>query len=238
MWLKSISINASFSVTQDARFRPIPRDSQMRHDSELHPEALLAEVRDGHEESLGTLLELYRNYLKILAGTEISLHLQARANPSDVVQDTFFEACRDFKQFRGTSEAEFLAWLRRILVRNLARLVERHVLTKKRDRRREMSLDQLAASLERSSSRLETALVAPVTSPSTQLQQRERSALLADQLARLSPDYREVLVLRHLEELPFEEIGQRMQRSTGAARMLWLRAIDQLRRYLTEERWI
>ena len=97
---------------------------------------------------MGTLLELYRNYLKLLAGTEISLHLQTRANPSDVVQDTFFEACRDFKQFRGTTEAEFLAWLRRILVRNLARLVERHVLTKKRDQRRELSLDQLAASLE------------------------------------------------------------------------------------------
>jgi RNA polymerase sigma-70 factor, ECF subfamily len=210
----------------------------MRNESGPHPDALLADVRSGREEALGTLLELYRNYLKLLAGTEISLHLAARANPSDVVQDTFFEACRDFKQFRGTTEAEFLAWLRRILVRNLARLVERHVLTKKRDQRRELSLDQLAASLERSSSRLETALVAPATSPSTQLHNRERSALLADHLARLPDDYREVLVLRHLEELPFDQVGRRMQRSSGAVRMLWLRALDQLRRQLTEEGWL
>src|SRR5919204_385049 len=106
------------------------------------PEQLLAEARQGQSERLGALLELYRNYLYLLARTQIDLHLQARANPSDVVQETFLNACRNFHQFRGTSEKELLGWLRRILLRNLARLVERQVLAQKRTVRREISLEQ------------------------------------------------------------------------------------------------
>ena len=83
--------------------------------------------------------------------------------------------------------------------------------------------------------RLETALAAPTSSPSWGAQRRERAALLADHLARLPAAYREVLVLRHLENLAFEEVAQRMQRSNAAVRMLWLRAIDQLRKHLNEE---
>ena len=56
--------------------------------------------------------------------------------------------------------------------------------------------------------------------------------VLADQLAQLPADYRDVLVLRHLEGLSFGEVAERMGRSPGAVRMLWLRAIDQLRERL------
>jgi RNA polymerase sigma-70 factor (ECF subfamily) len=54
--------------------------------------------------------------------------------------------------------------------------------------------------------------------------------ILADALARLPADYREVIILRNLEQLPFEEIGQRLGRSSGAARMLWARALEKLSR--------
>ena len=60
----------------------------------------------------------------------------------------------------------------------------------------------------------------------------EHAALLADQLAMLPEHYREVLVLRHLENLSFDEIGVHMERTPGATRMLWLRAIDELRKLL------
>jgi RNA polymerase sigma-70 factor (ECF subfamily) len=193
------------------------------------PEQLLAEARQGQGERLGALLELYRNYLYLLARTQIDLHLQARANPSDVVQETFLHACRHFRQFRGTTEAELLAWLRRILVRNLARLVEKQVLTQKRDVRREVSLDQRRRALHASSSRFEAALASQVSSPSAQAQRRELAALVADQLAALPPAYREVIVLRNLEGLPFDEVARRMGRSAGAVRVLWLRALDRLR---------
>src|SRR5436190_23185796 len=105
------------------------------------PEQLLADARGGQKARLGDLLELFRNYLYLLACTQIDLHLQARANPSDLVQETFLQACSHFQQFRGTSEKELLCWLRRILVNNLARLVEKQILAQKRNVRREVSLD-------------------------------------------------------------------------------------------------
>src|SRR5262245_38976073 len=114
------------------------------------PEQLLAEARQGKVEGLGTLLELYRNYLSLVARTQIDLHLRAQVNPSDLVQETFLEAYRDFRQFHGTSEREFLAWLRRILVHNLGNLVEKQMRARKRDVRRQVSLDHRLAEMERS----------------------------------------------------------------------------------------
>src|SRR5439155_25392464 len=103
---------------------------------------LLAEALRGCGESLGALLEVYRGYLYLQARARLGLCLRARANPSDVVQETFLQACRHFGQFRGRTTQELLGWLRRILVHNLARLAEQQVLAQKRDARREVSLDR------------------------------------------------------------------------------------------------
>jgi RNA polymerase sigma-70 factor (ECF subfamily) len=178
---------------------------------------------------LGPLLELYRNYLHLLARTQIDLHLQARCNPSDLVQETFLHACEHFDQFRGGSTRELLGWLRTILVHNLAALVEKQVLAQKRDARREVSLEGYRAMLQRSSEHFEAALVSQCSSPSAQAEQRELVALVADQLARLPAHYRDVIVLRNLEGLSFDEVARRMDRTPGAVRVLWLRALEQLR---------
>ncbi len=205
--------------------------------SEAKPavDKLLASALRGRSEDLGRLLELYRNYLHLLARTQIDLHLQGKIDPSDLVQETMLEAFRDFRQFRGGTEAELLGWLRRILVHNLARLVERHVGTQKRNVRREVSLHRRLADLERSSANVEAALVSQWSSPSAQAQRRETAAILADQLARLKPDHRDVIVLRNLEGLSFEEVARRMGRTAGAVRMLWLRALDRLKLLLEQE---
>jgi RNA polymerase sigma-70 factor (ECF subfamily) len=200
-----------------------------------NPEYLLAQARQGRRDCLGALLELYRNYLYLLARTQIDLHLRARANPSDLVQETFLRACRHFGQFRGSSEKELLGWLRRILVRSLARLVEQQIQAQKRDVRREVSVDRQRALLNRSSEHFELALAASHSSPSAQAQRRELVALVADQLARLAPGYRDVIVLRNLEGLSFDEVARRMGRTPGAVRVLWLRALDKLRQFNAEE---
>ena len=202
------------------------------------PEQLLAEARCGRRESLGKVLELNRAYLALLARTQIDLNLQGRVDASDVVQETFLDACRDFENFRGTSQGEWVAWLRKILSNNLARVVQRQVAAQKRSTRREVSLEQQVAAMERSSARIETALVGRFRSPGSEAQRCERAARVADQLARLSSDYREVLVLRNLEGLPFSEVACRMGRSAGAVRILWVRAVDQLRRLLQSEEFL
>ena len=200
--------------------------------SQPDPQDLLTQARTAPDAVLGQLLQLYGNYLRLLASAQLDAKLRARVSPSDIVQETFLEAHRDFPQFRGTSEREFLAWLRQILAHNLARVVERHVLTEKRAVHREISLERVGAHLERSTARLDAVLVDHAASPSACASHREYVVILADQLAEMRPDYREVIVLRHLEGLPFKEIGERTDRSAGAARMLWLRAINQLRQQL------
>src|SRR3954447_8057251 len=191
--------------------------------------ALIKQARRGSKSSLGSLLEQYRNYLVVLATTQIERRLQPRVSPSDVVQETMLRAHKNFAQFRGTTEPELLAWLRQILVNNLARFVEQHMLAARRDVRREVSVERLGMALEQSTIQLAALVPAEGKSPSMAVQQREEAVLLADRLAQLPDDYREVLVLRNLQGLPFEDIAGRIGRSIGATRMLWLRAIEKLR---------
>src|SRR5207248_10715043 len=128
------------------------------------------------------------------------------------------------------SEAELVAWLRKILANGLANQVAR-LRTQGRDPGREESLE---AHLDRSDQALQRALTAPGTSPSAQAARREQAVLLADALAKLPPDQEQVFILRHLEHLPVEKIAEQMNRSVPAVRMLWTRAVKELNRMLQE----
>jgi RNA polymerase sigma-70 factor (ECF subfamily) len=190
---------------------------------------LIGKARRGSQSSLGALLQQYRNYLLVLAATQIEKRLQPRISPSDVVQETMLRAHQHFAQFRGASERELLAWLRQILVNNLGKFIEQHMLAARRDVRREVSLERIGAAVDQSTIRLAALVPASGKSPSMAVQQREEAVVLADRLAQLAEDYRDVLVLRNLQGLQFDEIAQRIGRSVGATRMLWLRAIEKLR---------
>ena len=155
-----------------------------------------------------------------------------RVSPSDVVQESLLEAHRDFGNFRGRSANEFLAWLRQILVHNLAHTIDRHLFAEKRDVRREVAMEAVGASVERSAMGLLHVLAADSNSPSAVAMQQERMLALSDAVAALPNDYRDVIMMRHMEARSFKEIADRMQRSEGAVRMLWLRAMDQLRSLL------
>lgn len=189
-------------------------------------ERLLSEARtDGAQ--LGPLLERYRPYLALLARVEIGRRLQSKVDASDLVQETFLEAHRHFDQFHGKTEAELLGWLRSILGGQLAHLVRRYLGTKQRDVRLER---EIADDLDRSSHALALELVARGSSPSQQAARREHAILLADALEKLPDDYRDVLVLRHLEGLAFPDVSRRMGRSLDSVEKLWVRALDRLRR--------
>jgi len=197
--------------------------------------AHLSQARHGNESSMGILLQQYRNYLAVLAATQFKQRLKPRVDPSDIVQDTLLRACKHFGQFRGGTKPELLAWLRQILVNSLAQFVEQHVLAERRDVRREVSIEQIGASLEHSTVQLAKLLPAGGDSPSRAIQQHEEEVKLADRLATLQDDYRRVLMLRNLQELPFEQVAIHMERSVGATRMLWLRAMEKMRSVYREE---
>jgi RNA polymerase sigma-70 factor (ECF subfamily) len=194
------------------------------------PELLLLDrARAGDSPALGRLLESHRGYLSVLARVQIGRRLQGKADASDVVQDAFLGATRDFPQFRGTSEGEFRAWLRQILASLLANLVRHYQGTQRRDVRLER---QLAVELDQSSVALDRGLVAPQSSPSQQAARREQAVVLADALARLPEEWRDLLILRHLEGLTFPEVARRLGRTVDVLKKQWPRALAGLRRVL------
>jgi RNA polymerase sigma-70 factor (ECF subfamily) len=194
---------------------------------------LLAAAKAGCRESLGKLLDRHANYLRIVVESRMDRRLQPRLSASDVVQQAFCEAHRDLPNFRGSTPVEFAAWLRAIAGNNVLAAIEQNLQAEKRDVRREIPIEGLTQRLEESAARLDKLLAASTATPSEDAVRNERELLLADALAELPSDYRQVIVLRQVEGLPFEEIGQRMDRSSGAVRMLWLRALRSLREALT-----
>ena len=197
----------------------------------LDPEQMIQTARAGTDAGLGPLLELYRNYLRLLARIQIGRRLQGKLDASDLVQETFLEAHRNFARFQGTSEPQLVSWLRRILAAKVANLLRHYLGTQGRDVRLER---ELTADLDQSSRALGAELIASLSTPSQQAVRREQAVLLADALERLPPDYREVIVLRHLEGQSFPEVARRMQRSVDSVQKLWLRALARLRRAFGE----
>lgn len=196
-----------------------------------NPEQLLSAARMGDRDARGQLLELYRAYLTLLARLEIDRRLQGKVDPSDLVQETFLEAYRDFDQFRGRTEKEFLSWLRQVLLSNLSNLVRHYLGTRGRDVRLERAL---AVELDESSRVLDRGLIAQQSSPSQQAVRREQAVMLADALGQLPDAYREVIILRHLEGLSFPEVAGRMGRTVESVKKLWARALARLRSTLGE----
>jgi RNA polymerase sigma-70 factor, ECF subfamily len=187
----------------------------------------LSAARGGSREALGNLLEACRDYLLLVANQELDVDLRAKGGASDLVQQTFLEAQRDFGAFQGSSEEELLGWLRRLLVHNLADFTRRYRGTGKRRAEREVMLEA-----DSSDAAPADALAADTPSPSGRAVAREEDEGLERALARLPEDYRQVILLRYQEEHSFDEIGELMGRSANAARKLWLRAVERLRHEL------
>lgn len=190
---------------------------------------LLSDARGGGRESLGKLLQFYRNYLTVLAASQLNRRLCRRVGPSDLVQEAMLAAHHDFAKFRGASEPEFVAWLRQILINCLHHTIEMHLKARKRDIRCEVSIDQMRTSMDQSAIKLADVVPDPGLSPSTIIYKQERAMAVADHLAQLKADYRDVIVLRNLRGLTFDEIAERMDRKPGTVRMLWLRAIEKFK---------
>ena len=134
-------------------------------------------------------LEHYRDYLSLLARAQLRLLLRGKVEDSDAVQQTLLEAHRHADQFRGTTSGEQAAWLRQILVRQLANLARDHQ-RERRDVRRECSLE---LAVEQSSARLEAWLAAEQSSPSERAERNEQLLALASALASLPEAQREAV---------------------------------------------
>ncbi len=190
---------------------------------------MIAAAQGGSTQAVGQLADVYRNYLLVISRAGLSRDLQAKIGASDVVQETFLDVQRDISSFRGSSETEFMGWLRQILSHKLAAICRPFTTTGKRQIHDEISMNSdEPMGLSRC-----RALVDSQT-PSRNALASEESAILHEALDRLPEHYRQVIVLRNFELWPFEQIGEALGRSSDAARKLWSRAADQLQAELTK----
>jgi RNA polymerase sigma-70 factor (ECF subfamily) len=170
----------------------------------------------------------YRDYLRLLARVQLDPRLRGKLDPSDVVQQTLLEAVAHADQFRGRSEAEYLAWLRRILAHNLADAL-RAFRQAKRDVNREQAL---AEALQNSSARLDAFLADPGPDAAARLERHERGLRLAAALEQLPNRQREALVCQHWHGWPLAKIAHHLDCSIEAVAGLLKRGLKQLRELL------
>jgi RNA polymerase sigma-70 factor (ECF subfamily) len=190
----------------------------------IHP----AQAKPASDQACSRALESYRGYLAFLARVQLDPRVKHKLDASDVVQQTLLDAYQGWHQYRGHTEAELAAWLRRILANNLAGAVRQYGRAK-----RNVALERsLGAALDDSSARLERWAASADSSPSQQALKRERIALVAEALAALPKHQRDVLILRHWHGCTLREIADHLGRSTSTAAGLLLASMKNLKQRL------
>lgn len=183
-------------------------------------------AKAGGAAELASLLEVYRGYLWSVAHAELDPRLYRKVSPSDLVQDTFIEAQRDFPLADVPNEAKLRGWLRALLLNNLADARRRFRGTAKRAIQRERAL------YSREARELLERLVTDPSISSRNLSEQEQVKRLSQALQTLRAEYRQIILWRNREQLTWQTIGDRVGRTPDAVRMLWRRAIAQLKREL------
>ena len=196
-------------------------------------DALLASAARGEPDARGQLLARHRQRLARMVACRLDRRLAARVDPSDVVQEVLAEADRKLECYLAERPLPFYPWLRSLAWEHLATLHRRHVRAQKRSVKREEP--GVLALPEESAADLAARLVTSATSPTQaalreELRQRMRRALEA-----LSERDREVLVLRHLEELSVAQTAEVLGVSAGAVKVRHLRALERVRAVLDAE---
>ncbi|MDB5334698.1 MAG: sigH 1 [Planctomycetaceae bacterium] len=202
--------------------------------SSLDLHECLTRARQGDIAARDRLFAACRSYVGLIARATLERRLQAKVDASDLVQQTLMDAHRDFSQFAGSTEQEWLAWLRKILAHNTGDAY-RHFAADKRQIRREFSLQSHANGGSQTDSQgpgFDPA--SPGDTPSQIILGQEQELAVAEAISQLPDDYREVVFLRNVQRLPFDEVAVRMERSRPAVQMLWMRALHRLREILGE----
>ncbi len=191
---------------------------------------LLDRARDGDSAARDELFERCRNYVSLLARVHIESWLQAKVDPSDLVQQTLLEAYRGLDGFQGQTQGEWLAWLKQILKHNATDYIRRYKGTAKRRIQREVPMEVP----RHGSSLFRIDPSDPGETPSQLVIQHENEIQLAEAVNRLAEDQQQVILLRNAQRMSFNEVAERMERSRPAVQMLWLRALKKLKDLLED----
>jgi RNA polymerase sigma-70 factor (ECF subfamily) len=195
-------------------------------------EHLLERFAQGDEAARGQLLGRHRQRLRHMIALRLDRRLQARLDPSDVVQETLAEAARRLVDYARLRPLPFYPWLRQLAWERLVQLHRKHVRAGKRSVRREQADLPLP---DESAVALVDRLVSRGSSPSARLRHHEQARRVQAILARLDESDREVLVLRYLEHLSTEELAAVLGLTAAGVKTRQLRALRRLRDLLGDD---
>jgi RNA polymerase sigma-70 factor, ECF subfamily len=179
-------------------------------------------------DELNQWISEYRDRLRSMVQVRLTPRMAARIDASDVIQEAFVEATERFADYRRNPTLTPYLWLRFLTLQRLKILYRRHLGTHMRTADREIVMPEL----EVSSIVLAKWLVDSGTSPSNSAMKQEQGSLLREAVERLSPQDREVLALRHFEQLSNEEAAHVLGLALAATRQRYYRALERLRELL------
>jgi len=192
---------------------------------------LLRRAKSGDEAALGTLFAHYRERLRRMVRLRLDRRVYGRLDPSDILQDAYLDVARRFPEYAAAPTVSFYLWLRALTGQRLIDLHRQHLGAQMRDAGREVSLYR-GALPQASSASLAQQLLAGLTSPTQAAIRAEMQIQLQEALNSMDPIDREVVVLRHFEELNNAETAQVLGLETSAASKRYIRAIRRLKAVL------
>jgi RNA polymerase sigma-70 factor, ECF subfamily len=197
---------------------------------EISPE-LANRVIYGDKAALAQIFDIYRVRLRRIVNFRLDRRIYGRVDPDDVLQEAYLNAQLRMKSILADRAETLFIWLRKILNQTLADVHRRHLGTKKRSAKRDVSIHG-GWSSESTSAALAVHLAGTLTSPSEAALRAELAHQIDTALTTLSPVDREILALRHFEELSNSEAAQVLGMTTQAASMRYVRALTRLREVL------
>ncbi|HBE66623.1 MAG TPA: RNA polymerase subunit sigma [Planctomycetaceae bacterium] len=193
-----------------------------------------AAMRAGSTETLAKLFSEYRSRLKRIVQFRLDYRLAGRFSESDVLQDAFVAASQRLDHFAKQEMSPFL-WLRLVVTQQVVNLYREHVQTEKRDVRKERISLQAPLGSAQTSLAIAANLVGQRTGVSELVARAERIEQLKVTIEKMDPIDREVIALRHFEELSNVETASVLGIETSAASKRYLRAMARLAQSMKEQ---
>ena len=197
------------------------------------PDALELRLRRGDEPALAELFSEHRERLWRVVRFRLAGLLQSRIDPDDVLQEAYLAAAQRLKHYGGDSQMSPFVWLRAIVAQTLIDLHRRHVGAQMRDAGREVAIDGCHYAQATSAS-VAIQLVGHLTSPSQAAARAEMLDIVGKAIETMDPIDREVLALRHFEELTNSELAEVLGIEPKAASIRYIRAVRRLKAILVE----
>jgi len=192
----------------------------------------LLRAAEGDDEAAQRLLARHRGRLRQMVAVYLDRRLAARVDPSDVVQEALADAARGLATYLRERPLPFYPWLRQFAWQRLLQFHRHHLRARRRSVEREVPGDIVLP--DQSADALADRLMASGTSPSRRLIRDELRQRVQAAMDRLAERDREILVMRHLEEMSAAEIAAILGISEGAVRVRLLRALTRLRSLLDD----